>query len=82
MKAGFDALEKRDSIAHHQAVHGIHPGVAGDEPWWEGNVELELFELCLRAPNDTVNEIVVYIITTFWASNLKNGARPNTASIY
>jgi hypothetical protein len=63
MKAGFDALEKRDSIAHHQALHGINPAAPLPELWWEGNVELELFEICLRAKDDTVNPLVVYIIT-------------------
>lgn len=63
MKAGFDALEKRDSIAHHQAVHGINPAAPVTAPWWEGDVELELFELCLRAPDDTINNITVYVIT-------------------
>lgn len=63
LKAGFDALEKRETIANHQRIHGINPDAALPQPWWEGDVELELFELCLRSPDDTVNPIVVYIIT-------------------
>jgi hypothetical protein len=71
IKAGFDALEKREAIANHQTIHGINPAAAVPQPWWEGDVELELFELCLRAPDDTVNEIVVYIITAGDHANSK-----------
>ncbi len=62
-KAGFDALDKRESIANHQSVHGIDPNVDPPDPWWEGNVELELFEIGIWTNDDTVNDIVIYIIT-------------------
>jgi len=71
LKSGFDALEKREAIANHQKIHGINLTTAVPEPWWKGDVELELFELGLRSPDDTVNPIVVYIITAGDHANSK-----------
>lgn len=63
LKPGFDAMEKRRTIRLNQTLNGINPTAPLPELWWEGNVELELFEICLRAKDDTVNPLVVYIIT-------------------
>jgi hypothetical protein len=63
LKGGFDALEKRDSIANHQTVHGINPAAPVPAPWWEGTVELELFEIGIWTNDDTINNITVYVVT-------------------
>lgn len=63
LKPGFDAMQKRRTIRLNQTLNGINPATPLPELWWEGNVELELFEICLRAKDDTVNPLVVYIIT-------------------
>lgn len=63
LKPGFDALEKREAIRNHQATHGIVAGVEPPPPWWEGDVELELFEIGIWTNDDTIQPIVVYIIT-------------------
>lgn len=63
LKPGFDALEKRESIRNHQAVLGIVPGTKPPSPWWEGDVELEMFEIGIWTNDDTIKPVVVYIIT-------------------
>jgi hypothetical protein len=63
LKTGFDALEKREALAHYQALHGIDPAVQPPAPWWEGNVELELFQIGIWTNDDTVNNITVFVIT-------------------
>lgn len=63
LKTGFDVLEKRNTIANHQALHGINPALPLPEPWWEGNVELELFEIGIWTNDNTIKNITVYVIT-------------------
>ncbi|MBV2149997.1 hypothetical protein KRZ98_17270 [Sphingobium sp. AS12] len=63
LKAGFDAIEKRDAISNHQIVQGIGPTVDPVDPWWEGTVELELFEIGIWTNDDTINNITIYVIT-------------------
>ncbi|MEN2786266.1 hypothetical protein ACFOKI_07695 [Sphingomonas qilianensis] len=60
---GFVAIEKREEIAHHQALHGIGPAIDPVDPWWEGTVELELFEIGIWTNDNTINNITIYIIT-------------------
>ncbi|MER8366888.1 hypothetical protein [Mesorhizobium sp. M1378] len=63
LKAGFDAIEKRDAIANHQVVQKIDPNFDPPDPWWEGNVELELFQIGIWSSEQATENITVYVIT-------------------
>lgn len=63
LKGAFDALEKQETIREHQTLHGITLSDNWIPQWWEGDVELELFEIGVWTNDDTIQVIVVYIIT-------------------
>lgn len=65
LKAGFDALEKRESIREYQRVHGITARDAWTPQNWDGDLQFEMFEIgLLTNDGDTSGAMVVgYVIT-------------------
>lgn len=64
VKVGFDALDKLRSTQNRYDVQGINPAAPVPAPWWEGTVELELFEIGLWSRDKPGEEnITIFIVT-------------------
>ncbi len=62
LKSAFDALEKQETIRENQALNGITPSDNWTPQWWEGEIELSLFEFGLKTAEglkDKTDELVM-----------------------
>ena len=48
LKTAFDLLEKQEAAREHQALNAITPSDNWIGQWWEGDIELSLFEFAIR----------------------------------
>lgn len=63
LAAGFAALDHRETIRLDQERFGINPAVQPPPPFWEGDVEFEMFELGLWSREDTADNVTTYVVT-------------------
>ncbi|RAJ80083.1 hypothetical protein CLV59_105190 [Chitinophaga dinghuensis] len=62
LKAGFDAIEKMESIRSYQVSQNIVPGPL-PIPFWQGEVEFNLFEVGIHSLNKSMDKVVIYAIS-------------------